>query len=170
MRRTSIEEIRKFVESKDGTLLSSEYTNYNSRLLIRCNKDNYEWSPTWQRIRYCGRWCPKCGGKVKLTYDFVKNEIEKRNGTLLSATYEHSKKPILIRCNKDNYEWETTWSRIEGDHWCPRCSKKEPISEDRIKTIIRDRDGKLLAGKVENSNSILHIRCNKDQYDWETTA
>jgi hypothetical protein len=60
----SIEEVKELISIKDGTLLSNEYKNIITKILIRCNVCANEWWASLDKIKQ-GRWCPKCANKKR---------------------------------------------------------------------------------------------------------
>lgn len=61
--RHSLEYVKKFIESKHGKLLSTEYQNNRVPIDIQCSK-KHKWRIAFKKIAI-GRWCPVCAGKVK---------------------------------------------------------------------------------------------------------
>ena len=56
--KKTIEEVRSFVESQSGYLISDTYVNCLEKLEVKCNK-NHQWKVSWHALSQ-GRWCPKC--------------------------------------------------------------------------------------------------------------
>ena len=72
-------------------LLSTKYLNSHTKLEIQCEK-NHKFESAWSTLQ-AGSWCPVCFGNKKLTYDFVKNEIEHKyhpGSRLLSTKYKNT--------------------------------------------------------------------------------
>jgi Zn finger protein HypA/HybF involved in hydrogenase expression len=161
----TVEEVKSFIENKDGVLLTTIYVNALTKLHIRCKKDKHEWYPRWNDVRR-GQWCPKCSGKAKKTISEVKNLVESKNGTLLSKIYKNAFGKLHIRCNIDKYEWYTTWHDLDSGYWCMMCAGKVPPTINYIKQFVVEKNGTLLSNKYENCYTKLHIRCNKDQNEW----
>lgn len=56
--------IRTFVISRGGELLTKKYINNKQKLHVRC-KCGHEWHPTWVNIKYSNSWCPKCSMDIR---------------------------------------------------------------------------------------------------------
>lgn len=59
--------VSKFVQSKGGILLSTEYINVRQKLTVDCGKGHI-WNPTFQNLLHNGSWCPTCSGVGRRTY------------------------------------------------------------------------------------------------------
>ncbi len=71
-------------------------------------------------------------GPPKLSEEYVKEFINKKNGILLNK-YIHSKIKIKIKCNVCNNIWETKFTNIKHcGSWCPSCAYSS-ISDKRRK-------------------------------------
>ncbi len=75
----TLEYRQKFIEIKNGTLLSEEYKNIYTLLKIRCNKDGNIWEMRWNDIQQ-GHWCPRCAGVEVPNIDYVRHFIERKDG------------------------------------------------------------------------------------------
>ena len=74
----------------------------------------------------------------KLDPNYIKAAIVNKGGTLLSG-YKNSRTKIKVQCG-NNHIWETTWNRVQGDHWCPECSKsinRKVDFADEVKAIVK---------------------------------
>lgn len=58
-RKTRIDEVRAFVASKGGTLLSRAYENSKAKLHLECG-EGHRWKASYEKLKF-GRWCPACG-------------------------------------------------------------------------------------------------------------
>lgn len=76
----TIEEVKSFVENKNGILLTKIYINCITKLHIKCRKDQYEWYPRWNDVRR-GQWCPKCssGKTQRLLQDILEEILKERS-------------------------------------------------------------------------------------------
>jgi hypothetical protein len=131
----SIDFVRKDIEKRGGTLLSSEYINGSTKIDIRCNKCFNIWHPVFASIRK-GNWCPICAKAhlselFRCSFDGVKEEIAIRGGTLLSTTYNNDRQKLDIRCGVCELIWTTDYQHLRRGHWCINCSasKKHTIGE-----------------------------------------
>ena len=165
----TFEQVKQFVESKGGILLSTEYINNSSKLHLRCKKDNFEWFPRWSGIFFDNDWCPKCSGKASPTLEEIHKLVESKGGILLSTEYINSKSKLHIRCKKDNFEWFPRWGSLLRGRWCPKCAGKSKPTLEEISKFVESKDGTLLSTEYINSNSKLVVKCNKDQCEWRVS-
>ena len=96
--------IREYIESIGYKLLSSEYKNSQSKLHMICDK-NHDIHMTYNAIRQ-GKRCNVCarkeqGRKKILSYEYVKNEIEKDKENLVDL-YVNKNKSIKNLADKYN--------------------------------------------------------------------
>jgi hypothetical protein len=61
-KKTTIEEVNEFAQSKGGDCLSNEYIDAISKLIFRC-KEGHAWTAIWSNIKSKGSWCPQCASK-----------------------------------------------------------------------------------------------------------
>jgi len=163
----TIRDCMRYAEKKNGKCLSKEYKNSTTKIDWVCEKGHY-FSSLFKSVRK-GHWCLKCSGKKLLTHEFVANHILNKGGELLSS-YISSGKKLKVRCLKDNYEWDTNWDRIKGNHWCPKCANQPKIRIKDIELLIRNKNGKLIdASNFKTAKSKITVQCLKDNHIWNTT-
>jgi len=119
--KPTIKEIRCFIESKNGKLLSNLYKNNHTKLLVQCNVDNRRWNTTWMVLRNDG-WCARCSKKEKRTIKEIKCFIADKNGILLSKTYKDAHTKLHIYCKKCKNSWHMPWTKLQQGRWCSKCS------------------------------------------------
>ena len=59
--------VKKYIESKGGTLFSTEYKNVRQKLEVQCDK-GHVWNPNFQNLYHNKSWCPICSGTDRRTY------------------------------------------------------------------------------------------------------
>ena len=59
--------VKKYIQSKGGTLFSTEYKNVRQKLEVQCDK-GHVWNPTFQNLYHNKSWCPICSGTGRRTY------------------------------------------------------------------------------------------------------
>jgi len=123
--KLTIDEVSEKVEACGYKLISDVYINYQTPIKVMCDK-GHEWSSALgSLIRGCD--CPICHkakmrAKYALSYDFVFDEIRKRNGVLLSETYMNAHAPLEIQCLVCQNIWENDYDHIKRGQWCPECA------------------------------------------------
>jgi hypothetical protein len=158
--------VTQFIANKSGELLTP-YVDSRTKLDIRCLKHNCIWHPKWSCIRD-GGWCPKCKSNATKSIEYIKDFVIKKGGIVLdSSSYINAKSKIQVQCLKHNHTWRTTWDYLNSERWCIKCSGIEPVTLNRVKTLILKKDGTFLSApdKLTNTSKI-KIQCNKDGHIW----
>jgi len=136
-------EVRQYIENQDYTLLSDTYNNAHTKLKVRCDK-GHEYEVSFANFQQ-GYRCPVCAGNVKLTYNYVKQYIEKEGYTLLSNAYKNAFNKLKIKCPK-GHEYEVKFNNFQQGQRCPLCfnetmsSKAEKELAEFIKALLYDKN------------------------------
>lgn len=137
--RRTIDEIRKILEDKNITLLSTEYKNIHSKISVKCNKCEYEWDtePNVLLNHPCG--CPKCYGNIKKTHDEFVQELNQINDKLKVLTeYLGANENITCECLECGYTYDTTPHSLLSGHGCKYCN--HTLTEKVVKDIFTNRN------------------------------
>lgn len=118
MFKYNLESVKKIIKKLGGKVLSKEYKNYLTPIIIKC-QNNHIWTTNYHNIQR-GFWCPDCAGNRKYTYEYVKTAIEFKGGMLLSKKYINNKCILKIKC-KNKHSWNTSFHNIQRGNWCPEC-------------------------------------------------
>ncbi len=152
------------------------YKDGNSRIYLKCLKDNYEWNTSYKHFIYSKSGCPKCCENV-VDIKEVNNKINKK---CLEFNYELTKDFIYsngcsilyLKCLKDNYEWNTSYKHfINSNTGCPKCGGKlrltQEEAENRIHKRCLDFNYELTKDFIyKNAKTKICLKCNKDNYEW----
>lgn len=112
-RLTSIEDLQKMAQEKNGFCLSSEYIGCKQKLKWQCSK-NHVWYSTRSNIAK-GSWCPVCAlasvsmkrlgvQSKRITLNDCIKVAEANGGECLSSEYINSSTKLLWKCEK-SHEW-----------------------------------------------------------------
>ena len=154
------------------------YENSNSKLKLKCNIDGYEWDAIYSSFIKYKIGCKRCDGQV-LYEEEVKENINRRLKEIdasLRESYVYigcEKTRLKLKCNKDEYEWETKYSNfVNNKTGCSKCSKKvlykEEI-EDNVNERLMEINATLREPYIyENNYSVLKLKCNIDGHKWES--
>jgi len=132
------EDVKKFIEEKEGyILLSATYEYATLPLTIQCPKGHiFEQSFSafsgGQRCPTCAR--DKLADARRLTFDHVKSVIESAEGyVLLSTSYHNTSDKLKIRC-PDGHIFEKSYDHFYRGQRCPICqeSKGEAAVKDYL--------------------------------------
>ena len=101
--KLSYEQVKEYVEQRGiDILLSKEYRGYIKKYKFQCKKDNNVYEMTWNNYQQ-GKRCPMCAGNIKLSYEQIKQHIEKRGvDILLSKEYKNAHIKLQFQCKKDD--------------------------------------------------------------------
>ena len=122
------EYVKKYIESKNYTLLSNEYINNSTKLKLQCPEGHIIYM-RFADFKNKNNRCKKCANieqskRMMLNYDDVKKYIELFNFSLLTNTYEGNNLPLKIKCNNCNHVFERRYDVFKNYHNCPKCNKK----------------------------------------------
>jgi hypothetical protein len=153
----------KFLETKNGTFVrrDEEIRRDRRNLIIKCNVHNVEFRTRWFDLFKRGVWCALCEDESRIIkHKDIKELVEKYDGKLLSLSCSSATEIFRVKCNKDSYEWNTSWARIKSGCWCPKCVNHAPYTLEDIKNIVSKKGGKLLTDKIDNVKHRIDILCN----------
>lgn len=112
---------------KEGYKLLSKYINANVENLIKCSEGHIYKSK--YSYFYSGNRCPICYGNKKLTYEFVKEKIEKEGYELLSKEYKNIKSKLKVRC-PEGHEYPVIYDNFKKGKRCKKCHVKKINGEN----------------------------------------
>ncbi len=135
MKKLTTEEIKKrmYELTKGEYLLSGEYLDAKTKILIKHNVCQNEYEVIWNNFQ-SGRRCPKCFGNDKLNNE----EIDKRmfeltkNEYVRIGNYVNNSTKMLVKHNLCKNEYEVAWGHFQGGYRCPRCSGVERLNNIKI--------------------------------------
>ena len=120
MNRLTYEEVKKYIENFGYKLLSNEYINGKTKLLVQCDK-GHKYEVLFYNFQQ-GRRCPYCSKKHKYTYKEVKEYIEQFNYKLLSDEYINVNEPLLIQCDNNHEPYKANFHNFKHGKRCPICN------------------------------------------------
>jgi hypothetical protein len=175
-----IKNIFKKCKEKNYSLLENftYIDSHKSNIHFRCNKDNYEWFTNYDRFINSDKGCSKCGGNLKLTQieanEKVNEKCKEKNYILLKSFIYSKNVKINLKCNKDNHIWNPTYNNfITKDSCCPLCAKlvinKIEAENKVIEKCLKLNYTLLNIFNFENSYSRIFLKCNIDNYIWDSS-
>jgi hypothetical protein len=160
-----IKDIADFASKKNGVLLTNEYSNSTTKLLVRCELDGFEWGITWSNLRR-GHWCPKCAGQTLANLSDIRDFVAGRGGTLMSESFTSSDDKLTMRCEKDGHIWTARWGHVRSGSWCPKCAGQLRPTISEVRGLVESRNGALLSDSYVNAHDALRVKCNIDGHEW----
>lgn len=157
-RKHTYEEVEKFINIEGYKLLSKEYVNSKTKLLILCPK-GHKFKMHLNSFKDQGLRCPYCSNRAKYTYDEVKEYIELFGYELLSKEYIGVGDKLLVKC-PNKHKWEVRFGDFKNKGIrCSYCEGNHLYSYEYIKEYLETFDYKLLSEKYVNSKEKLKIEC-----------
>ena len=161
----------------------------NSKVIMKCNKHNYEWNANVQNMIRLSSRCTKCGSESassKTRKDFIGESKEKfgeERFDYSKVKYSAARKEIIIICKKHNEEFTC----IADEHLrgksggCTSCSKENRSGENHCFAIslddLKSRIKKIWGDRFEYDftgftclESKIKITCSKHNRTWESTC
>ena len=114
--------------------------------------------------------CAECKGLKKLSFAYIKSEIEKDGSTLLSTEYKNAQTKLDIQC-PNNHIYSLKWNHIKSGHRCHICFTDKHTGKNHSRynpDRTRRRRSHLLSFNLKNIN-ILSDDPNFNNYLEEKT-
>lgn len=130
-KRLTYNEVKAYIEEDSGgdcILLSTEYVNDTTPLLLQCKCGNTFTRPLRKLKARHSYICKKCSKKkahdrYALSYEEVKNKVSQKGCTLISENYYNNSQKLLIRCKCGNI-FERSFAKFNsGQVNCKKCSR-----------------------------------------------
>ena len=96
----------------------------------------------------------------KLSYEYVKEYIEKEGYTLLTNEYKGDITKLELIC-PNGHEWSITWKNFKKGSRCPFCTGKKSTHKRTHKEAKKEieKEGYKLLSEYKNANSKILIQC-----------
>jgi hypothetical protein len=173
-RKFPFEFIRSEFEKRGYKLLETQYINSETKMKYQClvHPDKILYID-YNHLRI-GVGCPYCGGTKKLTYEYVKDEFEKRGYQLLEKEYINSRTLMLFRCPEHPDKiTKISYGHLGQGGGCVYCSKerssnKQKIEYDVVKREFENRGYELLDTTYNKAKEKLRYQClnHKDKIQY----
>ena len=165
--------INELKEINSDIQILGEYIDSSTKIKCKCKKDGYEWEAIPNSL-LSGHSCPKCAGTMKLTHEEFIIRINKINDNIeVLGKYVNNKTKIKVKCEIDNYEWETTPNALLSGQGCPKCynnrrgENKKLTHKEFVNRMKEINDNIEVLGEYVSSSTKIKVRCKKDGYEWE---
>lgn len=159
-KRLTYKFVKEYIEFM-GFKLKNEYINSYTKLKLQCSK-GHDYKVTWNVFQQ-GHGCPYCTGKAKLTYEYVKEQIESIEGyKLINKTYKNNNTKLEIQCN-EGHNYKVTWNSWQQGKKCPICDiNNRKLTYEYVKEQIKKEGYKLLSKEYTNAHTKLKLQCIKE--------
>jgi hypothetical protein len=116
--RHSFEYVKKYFEDNNCEILEDSYKNVRTLIKYVCSCGNIA-EITFNNFEQ-GKRCMKCGGREKLTFDYVKNYFKEQGCELLEKKYINNRNKMKYICNCGNTSKISFMSFKRGSR-CKKC-------------------------------------------------
>lgn len=114
------------IAQKRGFTIIGEWNT--KKVTVKCSNGHSPKPMSWSNFKKAKYVCIDCFyEKLKLEYEFIKNEFKKRNFELLF--FEDCKLPLKYRC-PNGHEHETLWNYFQQGCCCPTCKQENFCGEN----------------------------------------
>ena len=179
-KKLTYEYVKNFIESIKGYyLISKEYKNNHSKLKIKCT--NCKEPHIFEKSFVCFKRRQRCQNigmeilseKLKHSYNYIKEQIEKVEGYFLkSKEYLHGKQILEILCTncKEPHIFPMCWNNFQQGERCPNIGinnriEKRKLEYKYVKEFIESKGYKLLSKEYKNNYTNLEILCTNCEED-----
>jgi very-short-patch-repair endonuclease len=146
-------DVKRFVESKDYTVLSKEYRSARQKLLLKCSK-GHRCCITWNKFKG-GHRCRKCS-KVKsaksrrIAFGQIMRSIQVAGYKIVDIRQIENRKDaknrFTLKC-PEGHKFDTCWNYWQRGVRCPYCLNK---SEHRLGEILEE----LFPNKIKKQGNL----------------
>ncbi|MHA1658344.1 MAG: hypothetical protein ACTSUT_04375 [Promethearchaeota archaeon] len=155
-------EIKDIIELKGGKLLSDEYINARTKVLVECDKGHI-WLVTSNDLK-SGYWCKRCfiEDRRKKIYEEIMNIVDNKGGKLHSIKFRGKHKSAIAKITCENgHTINIRTDSIKLGKWCLKCFLDKDKKYKLLKEFIKSKGGKLLSEEYIHSHSKVLVECNK---------
>ncbi|HLD91603.1 MAG TPA: hypothetical protein VI911_11450 [Patescibacteria group bacterium] len=157
-KKLTLEKVRQYIENFGYRLISTEYINNHTNILVQCNKQHI-YSVRFNNF-ISGKRCPHCCGGIKFTLEQVRAKLESCSYTLLSVGYTNSHTDLEIKC-PNNHIINMSYNAFSRGCRCIICEDRQKIDYEYVKNYIELTGYLLKSHSYTNAHNKLHTLCPK---------
>lgn len=174
-KRTQEEYVNEVAIKNQNVEVIGQYVDAKTPILHRCLIHNVLWNVRPYNVLHgCG--CKMCGkmkigNHLKKTDEQYKEELSQINPNIeIIGKYIDSNTPILHKCLKDGYMWNTAPNNTLRGHGCPLCANniKKTTEQYVIKLHNINPNIEVIGDYINAQTPICH-KCKIDGYEWYAT-
>lgn len=148
--------LQQIAKDRGGNLVSDIYYGDGEHLFWECAK-GHKWKATPSNVKK-GTWCPKCGGRSKLTINDMREIAAQKGGKCISNKYINNRSNLIWECAK-GHRWEATPTNIKSGKWCASCANRPKITIHDMHELANNFGGKCLSSSYTNNRTKLEWMC-----------
>lgn len=153
-KKWTIQKISQYVNSYKYTLLSNEYKNTFTKVMLRCPEDHI-YTVRWDQFLGGGR-CRTCADIAKRnSIEEIHNYANSRNYVCLTTSYNGQEDKLKFRCSR-NHEFEIRWIDFRRGYECKFCKRdRRRINMlEKVKKDAHKRGYKCLSNKYMSDKKL----------------
>ena len=158
MKKLDYVDVKNYIEGFGYQLVSKEYKNNHTKLKMICPK-GHSFEITYSNFQ-SGKRCPICFGKVKHSYNHIKQYIEGFGYSFVSRKYKNANTKMEMVCPKGHF-FEMTYGNFQQGHRCPMCAGKQKHSYNQVKQYIDGFGYQLVSKEYKNNGTKMELVCSE---------
>jgi len=157
MKKLTFEFVRQQFAAVGCELLEATYVGANSKMRYKCSCGNIS---SIAYSNFCrGKRCADCGGRKKLTFEYVKEQFAIAGCELLEKSYANAKSLMQYRCKCGSMS-AITWDEFRKSKQCAKCSKKKKPTLEEVRNIFAGEGCVLLEKAYVNNREKMRYLCS----------
>lgn len=158
--------VKETIEAEGYTLLSDEYINNRTKLVVQCPHGHDPYTVTFNAYSN-GHRCPDCGNikrslALQLKYKDVLDRVIEAGFELISTSYEGVYKPLIFRCPEGHTFKRDLDSFEKVQNKCPVCAELNYLCMDTKSDIYKG----FTEGSYGASKEPPEILRRRKMYEW----
>jgi hypothetical protein len=138
------------------------YVNNRTRLKFRCKCGEFS-TITFASFHNKGCYCEVCGGKKKLTIEYLKLKYVEIGCELLEENYKNARTKMKTKCSCGNI-FQISWNNFQKGKKCKECGRRKlaeffKLSHEQVKQFFENNRCKLLTNFYVNAQQKLDYIC-----------
>jgi hypothetical protein len=168
-KRLTYGEVRKDVEAVGYEMISKEYINSATPIIVKCDKSHDPYKVKYGNFQ-SGRRCPTCAiikrnESKRLDPAIVRKNVEQAGYTLLEIKegYKGEQKKLVVCCGKGHDAYEVSYQNFTKGRRCPHCKadkKRTPLH--KVKEAVEKEGFEIVSGEYQSRKSKLMFKCPQE--------
>jgi len=155
-KKLTIGYVRKYIEGFGYVLLSTEYVNNSTKLLVQC-PEGHQYSVSFHDFK-SGNRCPLCSKNKKPTIEYVRKYIEGFGYVLLSKVYVNAHTKLLVQC-PEGHQYKVKFNNFKSGYRCPICAGNKKLTIEYVRKYYENEGYKYLSTTYTNALTKELVQC-----------
>jgi predicted Zn-ribbon and HTH transcriptional regulator len=165
-KRLSYREIKDVVETAGYELISEEYINSTTPIVVKCKQNHDPYKVKYSNFQ-SGRRCPACAiikrnESKRLNPPDVRKKVEDAGYNLLEIKegYKGEHKKLVVSCDKGHDAYEVSYQNFNKGRRCPHCKReKRRIPLHEIRGAVEKEGFEIISGEYLSRKSKMIYKC-----------